>query len=90
MYCAHRGTSLYMVFGSSLIMIHRSANMRTNIDIDDALMREAIKVTGLNTKKKVVEYALKEVISLKKRRKLAGLRGRLNWEGDLNTMRATE
>lgn len=68
----------------------RSKGMRTNIDIDDTLIEEAMKATGLTVKKKVVEYALKEVISLNKRRKLAGYRGKLAWEGDLNEMRSQE
>jgi Arc/MetJ family transcription regulator len=67
----------------------KGAYMRTNIDIDDGLMKKAMKTTGIETKKGVVEYALKEVISLGKRRKLADYRGKLSWEGDLDTMRST-
>lgn len=63
--------------------------MRTNIDIDNDLMKKAMKVSGVSTKKGVVEYALKEVISLHKRRKLADYRGKLRWQGNLDAMRST-
>ena len=63
--------------------------MRTNIDIDDGLMKKAMKTTGIGTKKGVVEYALKEVVSLGKRRVLAEYRGKLSWKGDLDAMRST-
>ena len=67
----------------------KGASMRTNIDIDDGLMKRAMKTTGIQTKKGVVEYALKEVISLSKRHKLADYRGKLSWQGDLEGMRST-
>lgn len=61
--------------------------MRTNIDIDDDLMREALAVTGLPTKRSVVEEALRRLIMLKRQQAVRSLRGRLRWEGDLDDMR---
>lgn len=61
--------------------------MRTNIVIDDKLMSTALKTSGLNTKKEVVEEALKLLVKVKNQSKLRKLRGKLKWEGDLNEMR---
>ncbi|MBN1625495.1 MAG: type II toxin-antitoxin system VapB family antitoxin [Deltaproteobacteria bacterium] len=61
--------------------------MRTNIEVDDNLMTSAINITGIKTKKGVVEYALKEVIDLHKRRALLKLKGKIKWSGDLDEMR---
>ncbi|MCZ7611005.1 MAG: type II toxin-antitoxin system VapB family antitoxin [Ignavibacterium sp.] len=61
--------------------------MRTNIVIDDKLMSVVIKTSGLNTKKEVVEEALKLLIKVKNQGNLKKLRGKLKWEGDLNEMR---
>jgi Arc/MetJ family transcription regulator len=61
--------------------------MRTNIDIDDKLMRAAMKATGATTKKATVEAAMRLSIQLHKQgeaiRKLRGL----GWEGNLDEMR---
>ncbi|WP_163836091.1 type II toxin-antitoxin system VapB family antitoxin [Spartinivicinus ruber] len=61
--------------------------MRTNINIDDNLMAEALKITGLKTKKDAVEAGLKMLIKLKQQEKIKQFRGKLNWEGDLDEMR---
>jgi Arc/MetJ family transcription regulator len=61
--------------------------MRTNIVIDDNLMSAALKTSGLNTKKEVVEEALRLLIKVKNQNKLKKFRGKLRWEGDLNKMR---
>ena len=61
--------------------------MRTNIDIDDALLKEAMEVTGLGTKKATVEEALRRLVTIQRqRRALADMKG-LGWEGDLDEMR---
>lgn len=61
--------------------------MRTNIDIDDALLREAMEVTGLRTKKATVEEALRRMLQTDRRRQaLRDLQG-MGWEGDLDRMR---
>ena len=61
--------------------------MRTNIDIDDALMAEATQLSGLRTKRDVVHFVLNRYVRLERQRKaLEGLRG-LGWDGDLEAMR---
>jgi Arc/MetJ family transcription regulator len=61
--------------------------MRTNIVIDDELMAKAIKVSGLETKKDVVEQGLKLIIQRGNQQAIRELRGKLKWEGDLDEMR---
>jgi len=63
------------------------APMRTNIVIDDKLMNDALKATGLETKKEAVELGLKLLIKLKKQEGIKKFKGRLQWDGDLNDMR---
>lgn len=61
--------------------------MRTNIDIDDTLMAEAMAATGLPTKRATVEEALRTLVRLRWQvEALAELEG-LGWEGDLDEMR---
>lgn len=61
--------------------------MRTNIVIDDELMAKAMKASGLQTKKEVVEQGLKLLVRLKSQQAIRELRGKVRWEGDLNEMR---
>ena len=61
--------------------------MRTNIVIDDKLMADALKVSGLNTKKEVVEEGLKLLVRRSQQQEIRKLRGRIKWEGDLDEMR---
>ncbi len=61
--------------------------MRTNIIIDDSLMNQALMISGYKTKKETVEEGLKLLIAQKKQSKIRDLRGKLNWEGDLDQMR---
>ena len=61
--------------------------MRTNIVIDDKLMADALKATGLQTKKEAVEEGLKALIRLNKQASLRSLKGKLKWEGDLDDLR---
>ena len=63
--------------------------MRTNIDIDDDLMKQAMEATGVATKKAAVEAALRKVVQLKKQEKILELFGTIQWEGDLDAMRET-
>ncbi|AOX18893.1 MULTISPECIES: type II toxin-antitoxin system VapB family antitoxin [Acetobacteraceae] len=62
--------------------------MRTNIIIDDALMADALKASGVKTKKEAVELGLRTLIRLKQQRELRTLRGKLDWQGDLDAMRS--
>jgi Arc/MetJ family transcription regulator len=61
--------------------------MRTNIVIDDRLMRNVLRVTGLKTKREAVELGLRTLLRLNKQAQIRRLRGKLDWRGDLNVMR---
>jgi Arc/MetJ family transcription regulator len=61
--------------------------MRTNIVIDDKLMRDTLRATGLKTKREAVELGLRMLLRLSKQGDLRRLRGKLDWQGDLNAMR---
>jgi len=61
--------------------------MRTNIVIDDDLMAEAMQVTGLNTKREVVDEALRLLVRISQQKAVLELRGKINWEGNLDEMR---
>lgn len=62
--------------------------MRTNIVIDDELMRDTLRATGLKTKREAVETGLRMLLRLSKQAQVRRLRGKLNWRGDLDAMRA--
>lgn len=61
--------------------------MRTNIVIDDKLMREALRATGLKTKREAVELGLRTLVRLRKQAEIRQFRGKLPWTGDLDAMR---
>jgi Arc/MetJ family transcription regulator len=62
--------------------------MRTNIVIDDKLMRDTLRVTGLKTKREAVELALQTLLRLRKQGEIRRWRGKLKWQGDLDAMRS--
>jgi len=61
--------------------------VRTNIEIDDELMREALLATGARTKREAVELGLKALVMLRAQEMARELRGKISWEGDLDAMR---
>ena len=61
--------------------------MRTNIEIDDKLMKDALKATGVKTKREAVELGLKTLVQLRAQEKARELKGKIAWEGDLSAMR---
>lgn len=61
--------------------------MRTNIDIDDALIAEAMAATGLSTKKATVDEALRRLVRHHRQRKAISEMTGLGWQGDLDAMR---
>jgi Arc/MetJ family transcription regulator len=61
--------------------------MRTNIEIDDKLMKDTLKVTGIKTKREAVDLALQTLLRLKRQEGLRKLRGKVDWQGDLEAMR---
>jgi len=64
--------------------------MRTNIVIDDQLMTDTLRATGLKTKREAVELGLRTLLRLQQQEAIRRFRGKLHWEGDLEAMRADE
>ena len=64
--------------------------MRTNIVIDDKLMRDTMHATGLHTKRETVELGLQTILRMRKQADIRQLRGKLDWQGDLNAMRSDD
>jgi len=61
--------------------------VRTNIIIDDRLMRDTLRATGFRTKREAVEEGLRTLLRLKRQEGIRRLRGKLEWRGDLDAMR---
>ncbi len=61
--------------------------MRTNVEIDDDVMREALRLTGIETKREAVDLALRELVARHRQLGVLRLRGRVSWQGDLEHSR---
>ncbi len=61
--------------------------MRTNIHIDDNLMSDAQRLSGAKTKKEAVEQGLKLLVQMHQQQSIRQLRGKLQWDGNLDQMR---
>jgi Arc/MetJ family transcription regulator len=61
--------------------------MRTNIEIDDEVMKEAQHLLGVGTKKEAVDMALRELVARHRRLGVLDLRGKVRWVGDLEESR---
>ena len=61
--------------------------MRTNIVIDDKLMEDTLRATGLKTKREAVELGLRTLLRLRQQEEIKRFRGKLNWQGDLEAIR---
>ncbi|MBE0547306.1 MAG: type II toxin-antitoxin system VapB family antitoxin [Rubrivivax sp.] len=64
--------------------------MRTNIVIDDKLMTDTLRATGLKTKREAVELGLRTLLRLGQQEKVRKLRGKISWQGDLQAMRTRQ
>ena len=62
--------------------------MRTNIVIDEKLMRDTLRATGLKTKREAVELGLRTLLHLRQQEAIRRFRGKLDWQGDLDAMRS--
>jgi Arc/MetJ family transcription regulator len=60
---------------------------RTNIVIDESLIKTALKATGLKTRRELVDYALRELLRRESQKKILELKGRVTWQGDIKAMR---
>ncbi len=61
--------------------------MRTNIVLDDELVKRAQRLTGIKTKRELINKALQTLVQLQEQSEILSLRGKLPWEGDLESMR---
>ena len=61
--------------------------MRTNIEIDQKVIDEILEKTNIKTKREAVNLALKEFLRMIKLKELSELAGKVNWSGDLDSMR---
>lgn len=64
--------------------------MRTNVVVDDRLMNDALRLSGLRTKKSAIEAGLKLLVQVHRQRRIKGARGKLRWSGDLDRTRADQ
>ena len=62
-------------------------SMKTNVDLDDKLVERARRLTGLKTKKELINHALSELVRRKDQKSILELRGKVSWVGDLDEMR---
>jgi Arc/MetJ family transcription regulator len=60
---------------------------RTNIVIDESLVKKALKATGLKTRRELVDYALRELIRRESQKKILDLKGKVTWQGEIKAMR---
>ena len=70
------------------IFTHQLFKMRTNIELDDALVEQALKLSNIKTKKDVIHDALKNYVALMKKKQLLALKGNVKWDGNLKDMRS--
>jgi Arc/MetJ family transcription regulator len=61
--------------------------MRTNIEIDDELLKTVMEGSGIRTKREAVDLALRTLARLHAQEGIRRLRGKVHWEGDLNESR---
>jgi Arc/MetJ family transcription regulator len=61
--------------------------MRTNIDLDDTLVKKAMEISGMNTKKAAINLILNEYVRKNNQKNILKYRGKKIWEGDLEQMR---
>jgi Arc/MetJ family transcription regulator len=61
--------------------------MRTNIEIDEQIMQAALRASGARTKREAVELGLRALIRLHAQGKARQLRGKIDWDGDLDAQR---
>lgn len=71
-----------------VFLIDKIHIMRTNIVIDDKLMKDTLRATGLKTKREAVEAGLRTLLRLRRQEVIRRFRGKLDWQGDLDAMRA--
>lgn len=79
-------TFLY-IYAHHVAGVLKGIDMKTNIDLNEELVREASRVTNIKVKKHLVEYALRQIIKTHRQKSLLNYYGKVKWDGDLNEMR---
>jgi len=64
-----------------------STRQRTNIVIDEKLIKEGMKTTGIKTRRALVDYALRDLLRRESQKRILELKGKVHWQGDLSSMR---
>jgi Arc/MetJ family transcription regulator len=62
---------------------------RTNVVLDEKLVGKGMRLTGIDTQKALIDYALRELVRRKEQKRILRLKGKICWEGDLEQMRAS-
>ena len=65
----------------------QETQLRTNVVIDDQLMKDALELSGFRTKKDAIEAGLRLLVKFSRQEKVKSFRGKLKWTGDLDKMR---
>ena len=60
---------------------------RTNIVMDEKLIKEGMKTTGIKTRRALVDYALRDLLRRESQKRILELKGKVHWQGDLSSMR---
>jgi len=60
---------------------------RTNIVMDEKLIKEGMKTTGIKTRRALVDYALRDLLRRESQKRILELKGKVHWEGDLSSIR---
>jgi len=61
---------------------------RTNIVLDEKLVGKGMRLTGIDTQKALIDYALRELVRRKEQKSILKLKGKISWEGDLHKLRS--
>ena len=61
--------------------------MRVTVNIDENLLREAMRCSGARTKKEAVEEGLRALVGIRAQKDIRRLRGKVKWDGNLNVSR---
>ena len=62
-------------------------SVRTHIVLDTHLVSTGLELTGMKTRRELVDHALRELVRHERRKKLLGLKGKVQWQGDLDELR---
>jgi Arc/MetJ family transcription regulator len=92
--CGAAGASGLGMNGADAACIHLPTSInvyamkRTNIVLDEKLVRQGLRSTGMKTRRALVDYALRELVRREKQVGLLALKGKIRWEGNLEAMRS--